>query len=193
MTEEVRQRCLEPFFSTKGERGTGLGLSMAFGIIRRHDGMLDIESAPGKGTTFRMTLPCNHAPAEEEDEVRLTLTHSLRVLVVDDEVNTRDVVSQYLRGDGHRVLTAADGDEAMQRIMTDEIDLVITDHGMPGMNGFQLANAVHRVDPAKSVILLTGFALEPEQQPSSIHCVLKKPLVREELRGALRQLLGRKR
>jgi signal transduction histidine kinase len=191
MSEEVRQRCLEPFFSTKGEGGTGLGLAVAFGIIRRHEGTLDIESAPGRGTTFRITLPCHHSAAEEPSEARLTLDRTLRVLVVDDEPNARDVVTQYLRGDGHRVHTAADGGEAMQRIMSDEFDLVITDHGMPGMNGLQLANAVRHFDPAKSVILLTGFAFGPEQQPVSVNCVLKKPLVREELRGALRRLLGK--
>ncbi|MEP6671314.1 MAG: response regulator, partial [Chthoniobacter sp.] len=194
MTEEVRQRCLEPFFSTKGEHGTGLGLAMAFGIIRRHEGALEIDSALGKGTTFRLTLPCHHSPAAEEDEeVRLTLSHSLRVLLVDDEVNTREVVSAYLRGDGHRVLTAADGSEAMQRYMSEDFDLVITDHGMPGMNGLQLADAMHRIHPANPVILLTGFAFGPEQQPTSIDCVLKKPLVREELRAAMRGLLGAKR
>ncbi len=191
MSEEVRQRCLEPFFSTKGEHGTGLGLAMAFGIIRRHDGQLDIETALGQGTTFRITLPCHHSIAEESDDARLTLDRSLRILVVDDEPNARDVVSQYLRGDGHRVVTANDGNEAMQRVMSEDLDLVITDHGMPGMDGLQLASAVHRVDPAKSVILLTGFAFGPEQQPVSVHCVLKKPLVREELRGALRRLLGK--
>jgi CheY-like chemotaxis protein len=124
--------------------------------------------------------------------VRLTLNYSLRVLVVDDELNTRDIVSQYLKGDGHRVVTAADGAEAMRRLMTEEVDLVITDHGMPGMDGLQLASAVRRVDPEKTVILLTGFAMEPEQQPASIDCVLKKPLVPEELRAALRDLLARK-
>ncbi len=191
MTEEVRQRCLEPFFSTKGEHGTGLGLAMVFGIIRRHDGQLDIASAPGAGTTFRITLPCHHSTGEEEQEARLTLDRSLRVLVVDDEPNTRDIVSQYLRHDGHRVLTATNGDEAMQRVMSEDLDLVITDHGMPGMNGLELASAVHRVAPSKSIILLTGFAFGPEQQPVSIDCVLKKPLVREELRGALKRLLGK--
>jgi len=194
MTEEVRQRCLEPFFSTKGEQGTGLGLAMAFGIIRRHEGTLEIETTPGQGTTFLLTLPCQHSPAAaEEEEVRLTLNRSLRVLVVDDEPNTLDVVSGYLRGDGHRVLTAADGSEAMNRFMTEDIDLVITDHGMPGMNGLQLASALHRIDPANPVILLTGFAFGPEQQPTSIDWVLKKPLVREELREAMRGVLSRKR
>lgn len=189
MTEEVRQRCLEPFFSTKGENGTGLGLAMAFGIIRRHEGTMDIETAPGKGTTFVLTLPCYHAPITAEEEARLTLDRSLRVLVVDDEPNTREVVSGYLRGDGHRVKTASDGNEALQHFMSEDFDLVITDHGMPGMNGLQLAEVVHRIDPAKSVILLTGFAFGPEQQPTTIDWVLKKPLVREELRGALRGVM----
>jgi signal transduction histidine kinase len=191
MTEEVRRRCLEPFFSTKGESGTGLGLAMAFGIIRRHDGQLDIDTAAGLGTTFRLALPCHHSTAEEAEEARLTLDRSLRVLVVDDEPHARDVVSQYLRNDGHRVLTANNGNDAMQRVMSEDFDLVITDHGMPGMDGLQLADAVHRVAPDKSVILLTGFAFGPEQQPLSVNCVLKKPLASEELRGALRQLLGK--
>jgi signal transduction histidine kinase len=193
MTEEVRQRCLEPFFSTKGEDGTGLGLAMAFGIIRRHEGTMEIDTAVDRGTTFRLTLPCYHsvADAKETEEVRLTLDRSLRVLVVDDDVNTREVVSGYLRGDGHRVLTATDGCEAMHRFMTEEFDLVITDHGMPGMNGMQLATAVNRLSPSKAVILLTGFSFEADQQPTSIDCVLKKPLVREELRDALRQVIGR--
>lgn len=192
MTEEVRQRCLEPFFSTKGEQGTGLGLAMAFGIIRRHEGTMEIDTAPGQGTTFRLALPCCHSsPAGEEQEARLTLDRSLRVLVVDDDANTREVVSGYLRGDGHRVLTATDGCEAMHRFMSEDFDIVITDHGMPGMNGLQLATAVHRLAPSKSVILLTGFAFGPEQQPTSIDCVLKKPLIREELRDALRRVLGR--
>jgi CheY-like chemotaxis protein/anti-sigma regulatory factor (Ser/Thr protein kinase) len=191
MTEEVRQRCLEPFFSTKGENGTGLGLAMAFGIIRRHDGQFEIETRLGKGTTFLLTLPCHHSTAEEVEEARLTLDRSLRVLVVDDEPHARDVVSQYLQNDGHRVLTANNGNDAMQRVMTENFDLVITDHGMPGMDGLQLANAVRRVDPNQSVILLTGFAFGPEQQPVSVNCVLKKPLACEDLRGALRRLLGK--
>jgi CheY-like chemotaxis protein len=166
---------------------------MAFGIIRRHEGTLEIDSAPGKGTTFRLTLPCGHSSAVEEEEARLTLDRSLRVLVVDDEPNTREVVSGYLLGDGHRVLTAADGNEALQRFLLEDFDLVITDHGMPGMNGVQLAEALHCVDPAKSVILLTGFAFGPEQQPESINRVLKKPLAPEELRSALRSVLGRKK
>ncbi|WP_049975526.1 response regulator [Chthoniobacter flavus] len=189
MTEEVRQRCLEPFFSTKGDDGTGLGLAMSFGIVRRHEGTMDIETVLGEGTTFVITLPCNHAPIVEEEEACHALDRTLRVLVVDDEPNTREVVSGYLRGDGHRVMTASNGNDAVRHFMSEDFDIVITDHGMPGMNGLQLAEIVHRINPAKSVILLTGFAFGPEQQPTTIDCVLKKPLIREELRAALRNVM----
>lgn len=188
MTEDVRQRCMEPFFSTKGEHGTGLGLAMAFGIIGRHSGTLDIDSAPGRGTTFRMTLPRYHSAQNESAEARLTLNRNLRVLVVDDDASARDVVTQYLKGDGHRVVTASDGGEALQRVMTEHFDLVITDHGMPGMSGIQLADAVRRVDPVKPVFLLSGFALDPAQLPPSVSRILKKPLARDELRSALAKL-----
>ena len=190
MSEEVRERCLEPFFSTKGEQGTGLGLAMSFGIIRRHEGTLDIDSTPGCGTTFRLVLPCYEHRANDEAEVRLTLNRTLRVLLVDDDPTSREVVTQYLRTDGHRVVTANNGDEAMQHIGGERFDVMITDHGMPGMNGFQLADAVRRTGAASSVILLTGFALAPEQQPKSIDCMLKKPLVPDELRFALQKSFG---
>ena len=191
MTEEVRQRCLEPFFSTKAEKGTGLGLSMAFGIIRRHAGTLDIESTPGRGTTFRITLPCYRQSFVQSEEVRLTIDRILNVLVVDDEPNARDVVTKYLKGDGHRVVTASNGGEAMQRVMSEHFDLVITDQGMPGMSGIQLADVVRRINPATPVFLLTGFAQDPAKKPASVDCVLKKPMVPDELRLAIQKLESR--
>ena len=108
------------------------------------------------------------------------------MLVVDDDPTSREVVTQYLRADGHRVVTANNGGEAMQHIAGDRFDVMITDHGMPGMNGFQLADAVQRTGAAGAhrLVLLTGFALAPEQQPKSIECMLRKPLVPDELRVA---------
>ena len=85
MTEEVRRRCLEPFFSTKGERGTGLGLPMVFGIVKRHRGTLDIESTVGKGTTFIVLLPADASQAREVQQRTQAPSGPLHVLVVDDE------------------------------------------------------------------------------------------------------------
>jgi signal transduction histidine kinase len=187
MSEEVRQRCLEPFFSTKGEQGTGLGLPMVYGIIRRHEGTLDIETAPGRGTTFRIILPCHHASPVEETEGRLVLNRTLRVLVVDDELHTRNVVTQYLQGDGHRVTTAANGGDALRSFMAEDFDLVITDRGMPGMCGLQLAGALRRMQPEQPVILLTGFSNDETETHPLVDFVLKKPLARADLRSAVQR------
>ncbi|HYB69358.1 MAG TPA: GAF domain-containing protein, partial [Candidatus Bathyarchaeia archaeon] len=111
MTEEVRRRCLEPFFSTKGERGTGLGLPMVFGIVKRHRGTMDIESTVGKGTTFIVLLPIDTTQVHETEQRGQAPTGPLHVLVVDDEPIARDVLTEYLAGDGHTVETAVNGRE----------------------------------------------------------------------------------
>src|SRR4029077_12847093 len=105
MSESVRQRCLEPFFSTKGELGTGLGLSMVYGIVERHRGKLEIESTLGKGTTFIIRLPLAQAAATPEvaGEIALRPDSRLNVLIVDDEARSREVLSTYLRCDLHSV------------------------------------------------------------------------------------------
>jgi len=191
MTEEVRNRCLEPFFSTKGENGTGLGLSMVFGVIKRHGAVLEIESQPGKGTTFAFHLP----PAFEEiggtEEDVAPLSRSLRVLLVDDEPVTRHVVAKYLEIDGHEVVTATNGREALSRFALERFDLVLTDHAMPEMSGVQLASAIKRRSADTPVVLLTGFdagATQNEDNPPCVDLLLHKPIPQNTLRRALREV-----
>ncbi len=185
MTEEVRQRCQEPFFSTKGEGGTGLGLSMSSGIIRRHEGAIEIESAPARGTTFRLRLPVHHAVGGTDDRACHKLSRRLRVVVVDDHASTREIVTRYLQGDGHEVATVASGAEAIEVMLKNNFDVLITDHGMPGMSGAQLARFVRKMYPEIGIILLSGFATALEEKPPSVNQMLKKPLMRDELRRAL--------
>ncbi|MBA3962361.1 MAG: response regulator [Chthoniobacterales bacterium] len=135
MTEEVRTRCLEPFFSTKGNRGTGLGLSMTFGVIKRHEGELEIESEPGRGTTFRINFPSQVKIFEAAEAEAVIAQRPLRILVVDDETVSRDVVHKYLVADGHEVVLATGGEEGLERFQAENFDLVVTDHAMPGVNG----------------------------------------------------------
>ncbi|MFQ5657560.1 MAG: response regulator [Candidatus Methylomirabilales bacterium] len=190
MTEEVRQRCLDPFFSTKGERGTGLGLAMVYGILQRHRAAIDIESEPGQGTTFRLRLPVH---TEKLAEVRvqevLTPSPALHVLVVDDEGPVRDVVTDYLTGDGHTVETATNGHEALEKLrVADCFDLVVTDQGMPEMSGDQLAAAIKRVTANKPVILLTGFGdimKGSGETPTGVDIILSKPVTTVDLRQAI--------
>ncbi|HEX4630001.1 MAG TPA: ATP-binding protein [Chthoniobacterales bacterium] len=194
MTESVRQRCLEPFFSTKGERGTGLGLSMVYGIIERHRGKLEIESAPGHGTTFIIRLPIADTSAIQGSEsfAQAGTKSSLNVLIVDDEPRVLEVVSAYLRFDGHSVSTAASGREGLEKFRRDRFDLVVLDRVMPEMSGDQTARFIKQVNDRIPVIMLTGFGALIEvsgSQPAAVDVVLSKPVTLDALRKTIGKLL----
>jgi signal transduction histidine kinase len=193
MNEEVRSRCLEPFFSTKGEKGTGLGLSMVFGIIKRHEGSIEIESTLGKGTTIRIRMPAMAEALDATDDETGKMDRSLHVLVVDDEDVTRRVLENYLTADGHSVVTAVDAEQAIGCFEGAKFDLLITDHAMPGMNGVQLAAAVREMRAGYPVILVTGFAagsMGADEDPAGVALVMRKPVPRRELRRALVSVMG---
>ena len=192
MSNEVRERCLEPFFSTKGERGTGLGLSTVFGIVKRHEGSIEIESEIGEGTTFRIRFPKVPEPAAGLREAPPHL-QPLRVLVVDDEPVSRGVLESYLTADGHEVVTASNAKDAIGCDERERFDLLITDHAMPGMNGLQLAALFRATRAGFPVILVTGFAAgenDPDAESAGVDHVMRKPVPRHELRRALRSVMG---
>jgi len=194
MTEEVHQRCLEPFFTTKGKRGTGLGLAMVYGIIRRHQGTLSIESEPGRGTTIIIRLPVHLGQgARARTHEAKTASRRWRLLVVDDEPAVREVVTEYLAADGHHVETATNGREGLEKFLAGRFDVVVTDQGMPEMSGDQLAAAIKRVAPNTSVILLTGFGdimKAAGDQPVDVDTILTKPVTVSALRQALAKVMG---
>jgi CheY-like chemotaxis protein len=193
MTPEVRQRCLEPFFSTKGDKGTGLGLSMVFGIIQRHDGELEIDSEEGQGTTFRIRFKAAAADAEVVTVPPAGNVPPLRVLVVDDESVPRDVLSRYLTEDGHTVVAVDSGEAAVAQFESQDFDLLLTDYAMPTMNGPELAKRFVKRRPAAPVIVVTGFGgteLEEESKPEGVKLVLHKPVHLRALRAALADVCG---
>lgn len=188
MSEEVRRRCLEPFFTTKGRRGTGLGLAMVFGIIQRHGGTIEIESNPGEGTVFILRFPFAgteiETPAEEPPES----IGPLRVLVVDDQPVLCQIMRDCLQKELHLVETALNGSAALEKFQASAFDLVITDHVMAGMSGEQLAVKLKEIAPQTPVILLTGYTNKGEtgnRQAIGVDLVLHKPVSRNTLRRAL--------
>jgi len=193
MTEDVRRRCLEPFFTTKGDLGTGLGLAMTYGVIQRHGGAVDVESEPGRGTTFRIRLP---VPTDRRPPVGSAApeaaSRALRVLVVDDEPVLRRLVAEFLTGDGHVVETAANGRHGLEQFQSATFDVVVTDRAMPVMNGIQLAAAIGRIaSPRPAVIMLSGFGGEQDafaDLPPGVDVLLSKPVQLERLREALAQV-----
>ena len=183
MPDDVRERIFDPFFTTKGERGTGLGLSVSQSIIRRHGGEITVESrttGPDRGTTFVIALP--KAPATQEEQAPAAAYApsggKARVLVIDDEENIRDILTDILVTGDHDVVTAADGQEGLRKLEEDDFDLVFTDLGLPGMSGYDVAAAVKKKRPGVPVGLVTGWGatLDPEKAKAhGVDLVLSKP------------------
>jgi CheY-like chemotaxis protein len=164
MTPEVKQRLFDPFFTTKGKAGTGMGLAVSFGIIRRHEGSIDVESEPGRGTTFKISLPkvtpttarngdCA-SPAEFQSE------NKVRVLVVDDEEFVREVLTEALESEGCEVLSAQSGEIALALFDQHQgkIDAVFTDIGMPDMSGWELVTEIRERSKTVPLAIISGWA-----------------------------------
>ena len=196
MSSEIQGRALEPFFTTKGVKSTGLGLSVAYGIVERHGGELRIDSAEGRGTTVTLRLPASSMPADAAVPPAPSTPGALRVLLVDDDAAVREVMSEMLAEEGHRVILATNGAEGLARFRAEApIDLVLTDLGMPGMTGWDVARAVKAADPSVPVVLLTGWGAEPQGRPEDramADFVVAKPVTQEHLRAALAHVLARR-
>jgi len=188
MAEDVRNKCTEPFFSTKGPNAAGMGLTIACRMVKRHNGTIDIESVPGRGTTVAICLPVETL---QPVQVRKATDHpvrKLRILVVDDESWSRVALVHTLMMEGHTVETASNGQEGLEKFRVGKFDLVVTDHAMPGMSGNELAIAVKKIDPSKRVILVTGYydtLEEKERERSGVDGVVGKPIRPSELIDAV--------
>lgn len=197
MDEETRRRCLEPFYTTKGLSGTGLGLAMVYGMVRRHNGELDIDSTPGKGTTIRICLPLRASvePVEDRPAPRRPRV-ALRILLVDDDPLLLNSLCDALKADGHEVTTSNGGREAIDALRAaadhgQAFSIIITDLGMPKIDGRAVAAAARRISPATPVILLTGWGqrlIDQDDTPAFVSKVLPKPPDLVELRETLAAL-----
>jgi signal transduction histidine kinase/CheY-like chemotaxis protein len=195
MDEDTRRRCMEPFFTTKGERGTGLGLAMVYGMAKRHGGELEIESEPGEGTTIRLVFPS--APEKPEGLSQGGAADGpiqrLRILIVDDDPILLQAVYETLKRDGHLVTIAEGGQAGIDAFELAQkqgapFDAVITDLGMPYVDGRRVAAAVRAMAPSVRIILLTGWGqrlLGANDIPPHVDEVLAKPPKLRELRAAL--------
>jgi signal transduction histidine kinase/ActR/RegA family two-component response regulator len=210
MAPEIRSRIFDPFFTTKGKAGMGLGLAVGFGIIRRHEGTITINSEVSKGTTFRISLP-----VVEAKEVSIVTTaasdltnlnahlgspfeaqtrNQLRILVVDDEECVRDLLRELLESEHCAVTTAAGGREALKLYKSREYDAVFTDVGMPDMSGWDLARTI-RSQSQIPIAVITGWGEvvgSDEQKEAGINWVVAKPFAAERIFELVRELLAQR-
>lgn len=185
MSEETRRKVLEPFFTTKGARGTGLGLSVSWGIVKRHGGTIEIESHLGAGSTFLVRLPvCKEAAAAEVREWAPQPARSAHVLVIDDEHEVRSVLRDMLTSVGHTVVEAASGEEGLARCASEAVDLILADVSMPGMSGWDVAAACRQRFPRVPLGFVTGWGdrlNQEEAMRSGVRFVLSKPFAPVEV------------
>jgi PAS domain S-box-containing protein len=191
MPEHVRRRVFEPFFSTKGDGGSGLGLSMTYSIVRRHGGDIRVESEPGRGTTFMLTLPpaTEDAVAPPPPAATKAARRSVRVLLVDDEPQVLSALTEMLEAAGHEVSAAASGAAALRAYTRGRYDVVLSNVGMAGMNGWEFAERLRRVDNSVPLLFITGWGLREEEQSRlnalRIQRCLFKPVRPDELDAAV--------
>jgi signal transduction histidine kinase/ActR/RegA family two-component response regulator len=198
MDENTRRRCLEPFYTTKGERGTGLGLAMVYGMVQRHSSEIDIESALGRGTTIRLTFPALVAPAQMRERI-IDLPASSkrrRILLVDDDPMLIKSLQDTLQEDGHVVTPTHGGQAGIDMFASatrsgELFDAVITDLGMPHVDGRKVAASIKGLSANTPIILLTGWGqrmIAENDTPQYVDKVLSKPPRLRELRAALAEL-----
>ncbi len=198
MSEETRKRIFQPFFSTKGlESGRGLGMYAVYSIIKDHGGKIDVvETVLGKGTTIEVTFPFGQRNGSSvEEDAFGSYQIAARVLLVDDEDAIRGLMKRQLESMGHFADTAGSGQEALDFLHDNAYDLVITDIGMPGMSGWQLAGIIKSRHPGQKVAIVSGWgaSVTPEEREKyGVGYVLGKPTTMKELRNLVGEVLQSK-
>jgi signal transduction histidine kinase/CheY-like chemotaxis protein len=204
MAPEVRSRVFDPFFTTKGVGGMGLGLSVSYGVIRRHGGTIKVESEIGRGTTFRIMLPlaaCAALTVGGDAVAEVTAAQNQRcrmtkILVVDDEQPVRELLRDLLGDEGVEVTLAASGAEALARFEPGKFDAVLTDLGMPSMNGWELLRLIDERDQQVPLAVITGWGelvSTHEEKAARVEWVLTKPFSMSQICEIAQEITRRKK
>jgi CheY-like chemotaxis protein len=198
--EKTRRRIFDPFFTTKEPgRGLGLGLSIVHSIVNSHGGSIDVQTRPGAGTTVSLYFPLlkNYEAAALRSEEKQAIHGTETILVVEDEEAIRDTLSDLLTNQGYTVLTAADGIEGLEQVQAhkDEIQLVLSDLGMPRMNGEQFFTAARKLNPGLKIIITTGYLhslTKSKLLTLGVTDMIAKPFSTQTLLPAVRRALDKK-
>lgn len=195
MEKEIAEKIFDPFFTTKGEEGTGLGLSQVYGFMQREHGTVRVESKPGKGTLFSLYFPRETGDLEEEEApeaIKEQPQTPRNILVVDDEEVLTELTAEILKTGGHNVMTAYRASDALKILTENDVDIVISDVIMPGMNGFELAEKVKQNWPDIKVILVSGYneQLESGEKVNNYYDMhLEKPVSSIQLFHSINNVL----
>jgi PAS domain S-box-containing protein len=190
----IRERIFEPFFSTKGASGTGMGLAVSYGIVTRHSGRIDVDSEPGRGAIFTLTFPLTTVTSESVPAPSFAPIGPLTVLVIDDEDVVREVLADVLDEQGHAVVQAESGaDGIAEADRGSHYDVVFTDLSMPEMDGWAVARHIRTHHPETKIVLVTGYGVSvaaPDGEADLIDAVIGKPFEYDDIAELLQRLYG---
>jgi len=183
MTDETIERIFDPFFTTKGVLGNGLGMSEVYGIVKRHNGGISVHSDVGHGTTIKLRFPAVRQKEEALFDEPANGTGLFSIYIIDDEEYIIETLKDFLTDLGHLVHTNTNPEKALVEIQKQHYDLVITDLGMPGINGLELAEKVKSIKPSIQIILISGWALNLNKSDleNKIDFVINKPFSFEKI------------
>ncbi|HSS21959.1 MAG TPA: PAS domain S-box protein [Pyrinomonadaceae bacterium] len=194
MPEDVRQKIFDPFFTTKGAQGTGLGLSVSYSIMERHEGLISVTSEIGSGTVFTIDLPAVAAEAEAAETSAAEVdVPALSILVIDDESSVRETLAEMLEIMGHHVMLAESGQNALLTLSTNNCDLVFTDLAMPEMDGWETSREIRKRWPGMNVVLVTGYGTgttPPAGEEGLINGIIGKPFDFTQINQTITNILA---
>jgi len=196
MADGVKKNIFDPFYSTKGVAGTGLGMSMVYGVVDRHGGKIEVESGLGKGSTFALQFPITNKEVsstvtpepEQETDVK-----NLRILVVDDQKAICDIHDQFLTSAGHKVKTVDNGADAINIVKAEEFNLVLCDLAMPDIYGYDVIESINKLGKRPKIGIMTGWKeqMKPiDDEEFKVDFIIKKPFKHAELRNHIYYLFG---
>lgn len=201
MDEKIRARIFEPFFTTKGRgKGTGLGLAVVYGVVQAHKGFIEVDSAPGKGTSFSLYFPASERqsfiPAETDLDAQPITGGNETILVVEDEEDLRELLTSLLHNYGYTILVARDGLEALERYRRHRLDirLTITDMDLPKINGAAVSQSILSSDPKAKIILISGFIDAPLKNSilaAGVSEFMAKPYSMTQMLQTIRKVLDK--
>ncbi len=195
MDPDTKKHIFDPYFTTKDVGSSGLGLSIVYGLVTNAGGKIEVESEKGLGTTFSIILPCQSQVEEEtleqEEGPEISGTRNLKILVIDDEPQIVDLIKLMLKEVGHEVIACSVSEQALDIIKDEDFDLVLTDLGMPGISGWEIAKAVKEKNQDIPVVLMTGWGAGYEGKDLSGKCideVISKPFRLQNILNVINKL-----
>ena len=196
MSEGVKEKIFDPFFTTRRPQGTGLGMSVSYGVIMRHGGKIEVESEEGKGTTFNVSIPIRKGVVQKvvppEPDRRVTI-RKLYVLVIDDNEDVCEIVDDVLVRGGHTVKTVNNGVEGIGLAEKEDFDLILCDLLMPNMNGYDVIKVINKFGKVPKIGIMTGWdgmLNHIDDEELKVDFILKKPFKHSELGKHINEVFG---